>query len=146
MEKVYNQNKTEILTNYDLSKGELKQDTIEIKHEAQPEIEGKGHYEVVKEYSNGGKDLKYVVEQEYKPAVKEYTEIKKVLVYIPFTDERLKKDKITHEIRAYKKLLADTDYQAIKYFEGELTADEYAPTKQKRKEWRAKINELEKQL
>lgn len=146
MEKVYNQNKTEILTNYDLSKGELKQDTLEIKHAEQLEIAGKGHYEIIKEYPNGGKDLKYIVEQEYKPAIKEYTEIKNILVYIPFSEEKLKKDKITHEIRTYKKLLADTDYQAIKYFESELTTDEYAPIKQKRKEWREKIKILENEL
>ena len=42
-------------------------------------------------------------------------------------------------------MLAETDYKAIKYAEGELSADEYAPTKQQRIEWRAKINELQAQ-
>ena len=43
-----------------------------------------------------------------------------------------------------KKLLFNTDYQAIKYAEGELTAEEFAPIKEQRRQWRAEINELEK--
>ena len=45
-----------------------------------------------------------------------------------------------------KKKLADTDYQAIKFAEGELSAEEFAPIKEQRQSWRAEINELEKQL
>ncbi len=47
------------------------------------------------------------------------------------------------KIAYYKKRLADTDYQAIKYAEGEISAEEYAPIKAKRAEWRAEINKLE---
>ena len=43
-----------------------------------------------------------------------------------------------------KKLLFNTDYQAIKYAEGELTAEEFEPIKEQRRQWRAEINELEK--
>ena len=50
-----------------------------------------------------------------------------------------------NEINRLKRMLAETDYKAIKYAEGELSADEYAPTKQQRIEWRAKINELQAQ-
>lgn len=50
------------------------------------------------------------------------------------------------EIAKYKDFLKQTDYQAIKYAEGELTEEEFAETKAKRKEWRAKINALEEQL
>lgn len=39
-----------------------------------------------------------------------------------------------------------TDYLAIKFAEGELTTSEYAETKQKRKEWRTEINELEAKI
>lgn len=42
-----------------------------------------------------------------------------------------------------KQRLLDTDYQAIKYSEGVLSEEEYAPIKAQRIEWRAKINELE---
>jgi hypothetical protein len=47
------------------------------------------------------------------------------------------------EIAELKAKLAATDYQAIKYAEGVLSADEYEPTKIMRQEWRDRINELE---
>ena len=47
------------------------------------------------------------------------------------------------EIATLKKQLSDTDYQAIKYAEGWLSEEEYAPIKAERQEWRNRINELE---
>lgn len=51
-----------------------------------------------------------------------------------------------NQIERLKTKLKATDYQAIKYAEGELTEEEYAETKAKRKAWRAEINELEAEL
>lgn len=48
-------------------------------------------------------------------------------------------------IAELKRELDKTDYQAIKYSEGELTAEEYAKTKENRKAWRAEINSLQEQ-
>lgn len=45
----------------------------------------------------------------------------------------------------YKQLLANTDYQAIKYAEGFISEEEYTPIKLQRQEWRNKINELEEE-
>ena len=50
------------------------------------------------------------------------------------------------EIADLKKHLADTDYQAIKFAEGEMSAEDYAPVKAQRQQWRARINELEAEL
>lgn len=47
------------------------------------------------------------------------------------------------EIRELKAKLAATDYQAIKYAEGWIEADEYLPIKLQRQDWRERINELE---
>ena len=47
------------------------------------------------------------------------------------------------EISQLKQLLADSDYQAIKYAEGWLTEEEYAPIKAQRESWRERIRELE---
>jgi hypothetical protein len=47
------------------------------------------------------------------------------------------------EIKQLKAKLDATDYQAIKYAEGELSEVEYEPTRVIRREWRARINELE---
>ena len=42
-------------------------------------------------------------------------------------------------------LLNATDYLAIKYAEGLLTEEEYAPYREQRRQWRAEINALENQ-
>lgn len=58
-------------------------------------------------------------------------------------ESQVKRQEAQSEIFALKRKLTETDYKAIKYAEGEMTAYEYEPIKQKRREWRAKINELE---
>ena len=45
-----------------------------------------------------------------------------------------------------KNKLKNTDYQAIKYAEGLLSASEYAPVKIQRQAWRDEINRLEEEL
>ena len=49
-------------------------------------------------------------------------------------------------IEALKSNLKSTDYKAIKYAEGELSAEEYAETREQRRAWRAEINALEEEL
>lgn len=49
-------------------------------------------------------------------------------------------------IRKLKNNLRKTDYQAIKYAEGEMSEEEYSPIKVQRREWRKTINELEEAL
>lgn len=46
------------------------------------------------------------------------------------------------EIEQLKAQLAETDYKAIKFAEGWLTAEEYAPIKAERQSLRDRINEL----
>ena len=46
-------------------------------------------------------------------------------------------------ISELKRLLAETDYQAIKYAEGHISEQEYAPIKAQRQAWRDEINQLE---
>ena len=53
---------------------------------------------------------------------------------------------LIEQIGELKVKLGQSDYKALKYFEGELTAEEYAPIKAERHLWRLKINELESQL
>ena len=60
-----------------------------------------------------------------------------------------KYDKITqmqYEIGKLKRNLDNTDYQAIKFFDGEMSAEDYAPVKEQRKGWRKDINNLEKEI
>ena len=53
---------------------------------------------------------------------------------------------IMFKISALKRKLTATDYLAIKYAEGALTEEEYAPIKAQRQAWRDEINALEKEL
>lgn len=50
---------------------------------------------------------------------------------------------VKNRIAELKQLLASTDYQAIKFAEGQLTKEEYEPIKLQRQEWRNEINSLE---
>lgn len=135
--KVYNKEKTKELQEYDLSKGYLQPDKLFIKHHNK--VEEKGHYEVIKKYANGGKDVKWVVDVE---GIDEHDEYENIQVYIPYSNKEL----IEMQISKLKMKLADTDYQAIKYAEGELPYADYEPMRKQRREWRAEINRLEQQL
>lgn len=99
--RVFNQGKTTELKEYDLDKGFLLDDEIEVAHEAEivhheaiAHVEEQGHYEVIKEYPNGGKDVEWVVDvpyvegneaydEEVKPA---YTSLEQIKVYIPYPE------------------------------------------------------------
>jgi hypothetical protein len=54
--------------------------------------------------------------------------------------------KLEFRIGGLKSKLQATDYKAIKYAEGELSAEEYAETREQRKAWRAEINALEAEI
>ena len=53
---------------------------------------------------------------------------------------------INNQIYTLKEQLAETDFKALKFIDGELTEDEYAPIREQRHNFRVKINELEKCL
>lgn len=57
--------------------------------------------------------------------------------------EDLRKEQATKRIAELKSLLKDTDYQAIKFAEGQLTEKEFKPIKEQRQKWRDEINALE---
>jgi NAD-dependent DNA ligase len=59
--------------------------------------------------------------------------------------ENMEMEEIQSEISALKQLLANSDYQALKHADGELSDDEYAEMKEKRQQWRDRINELQAQ-
>lgn len=55
-------------------------------------------------------------------------------------------EKIFNEIRLLKSQLTATDYKALKFSDGALTEEEYAPIRAQRQVWRDQINALEAQL
>ena len=55
-------------------------------------------------------------------------------------------DEVQRKINETKAKLSQTDYQAIKYFEGFISDADYAPIKAQRQAWRDEINALEAEL
>ena len=53
---------------------------------------------------------------------------------------------IEEQIKELKNNLIATDYQAIKYAEGQITAEDYATIKAQRQAWRDEINRLEEMI
>ena len=62
------------------------------------------------------------------------------------TQEMIDRENAIQEITQLKKLLSDSDYKAIKFAEGELSAEEYAPDKQQRAYWRQRINLIQQEF
>lgn len=62
------------------------------------------------------------------------------------TAEELAQQQREAEIWSLKEQLRESDYKAIKYAEGWITAEDYAPIKAQRQGWRERINELEELL
>ena len=130
----------------DLSKGKLENDTL-IEHiPEQQEIQEQWHYETIKEYPNGGKDVEKVIDVIGQPYIAEHDEVEDILVYKPYSEQEIKVIKNNNRIIELKQKLKETDYKAIKYAEGELSVEEYAETKAQRRAWREEINKLEEEL
>ena len=130
--RIFNKDKTIELKEYDLNSGFLADDEIRTYHEAEivhheaetlyheaeivhhdaiKGIEEQGHYEVIAEYPNGGKDVKWVIDipkveakeaydevirEAYTEIIKEaydevirkdYTDIENIQIYIPYTEK-----------------------------------------------------------
>lgn len=83
--RIFNQDKTQELTIYDLTKGKLVDDTITTTIQAVQGQEEVGHYEVVATYPNGGQDIEWIVDQPYIEAQPQREETEQIQVYIPFT-------------------------------------------------------------
>ena len=62
--KIYNEDKTKelLLSDCDLEMGYLTDYTEEVYHEAVEHVEEQGHYEVIREYPSGGKDVEWIVD------------------------------------------------------------------------------------
>ena len=54
-------------------------------------------------------------------------------------------EKAKIRIAELKSLLAETDYKAIQFAEGEITAEDFEPIKLQRRNWRVEINKLQQE-
>lgn len=155
--KIFNQNKTMQIQFPDLEKGYLEDDKIQIGQTlAVAEVKEQGHFEVVREYPNGGKDSCFVVDVPYAAPKESEPIFEDIKVYIPYSADELKLrqeqrfyEQYKNEFEALNKAfeyLQSTDYMAIKFAEGEISAQEYEPIKQQRRSKREEINRLKQLL
>lgn len=143
---VYNQSKTERLKDFDRDKGELVPDTIVIHHEAVDGVPAKGHYETIKEYPGGGKDVAWVEDE---PAIEQrdaYDETINICVYVPYTEKQLRIREYQRQLNDNQDYLAATDYLVIKLVEGLITEQEYEEYKPLRQQARENVNKYRKLL
>ena len=87
--KVYNQKKTKELKDYDLELGYLVPDTLTIKHREVKEVKEEGHFKVLAEFPNGGKEVEWVVDKLGTPYQPPREEIVNIYIYVPYTQEEL---------------------------------------------------------
>lgn len=86
--EIYNDN-MERIENPDLSIGYLKNSTRTEHHEAVQGVEEKWHYETIREYPNGGKDIIKVVDVPGVEAQEAWYEDIPIQIYVPYTQEEL---------------------------------------------------------
>ncbi len=113
--KVYDEYKTKELNSYDLEKGYLKSEKLFIAYH--PSIVGKeekGHYKIVKEYANGGKDVEWVVDVPAVQPQNAWEEYEDIQVYVPYSEEELKNKRIAE----IKKRLSQLSEDFIQNFVG----------------------------
>lgn len=99
-----------------------------------------------KDFTRFGTSLEPIVEDEDKIAMIEeeyYQHVPREVVVPTISKEQRKKMMRVEELKLN---LASTDYQAIKYAEGEMSVEDYAPIKEQRRQWRAEINQLQAEL
>lgn len=169
MEKrVFNQDKTQELTDYDLSLGRLQEDELIITHHdaiegktveenvAAAQSDGKTvkqidgvWYIVTAAYENGGEDISKVLPTEHKDA---WDETENIYVYIPYTENELAAMSANKKISEAKAYLRETDYIVLKIAEATAEGDaeqvaalqaEYAEQLAARKQARVTVNENE---
>ena len=102
--RVFNEDKTQELKEYDLNKGHLELDKLFIRHhKAVEEIKEQWHYETIAEYPNGGKDVEKIIDVPYQAPQEAFDEYEHIYVYIPYTDEELEKLNKPSELEILKR-------------------------------------------
>lgn len=87
--EVYNEAGELIDGEIDLDLGRLEADTRTVHHDAVEGVKEEFHYETIKEYPNGGMDVKKVVDVPGVEAMEAYDEEVPIYIFIPYTDEEL---------------------------------------------------------
>ena len=103
MSEIYNEN-MELIESPDLTLGWLEDSSRVEHHEAVEGVKEQGHYDVVRQYPNGGKDVEWIVDVAGVEAQEAWDEEIPIQIYHPYTQEQLdaieaEKNKLTPEER-----------------------------------------------
>lgn len=103
-----------VIESPDMTKGYLKNDSLFVMHhEAIEAVEEQGHWETIREYPNGGKDVDWIVDVPAVEAQEAWDEYEDILRYVLYTEEELAEMEAAKE-EAYK--------SSAEYRVGELEA------------------------
>ncbi|MGP1419699.1 MAG: hypothetical protein ACTTJZ_07850 [Sphaerochaetaceae bacterium] len=159
--RVFNQDKTQELAEYDLGAGYLIDDEIcthrqaeVVHHPAVAGVKEQGHHETVAEYPNGGKDVAWIIyiegveaREAYDETIREaYDETERIQVYIPYTPEELTEMELKAERTECERWLQEHDYIGIKIATGRATVEEYADVIAEMSAKADRINEIDGML
>lgn len=123
--RVFNQNKTTEITEYDLDLGYLTDGKLFVAHyDAVSAVEEQGHYEPIKVYDNGFSDVKWVVDVPAVEAKEAYDEYEDIKVYIPYSAEELEERRLANLRLQRVGLLAAFDKWEKAVLRGRETDDE----------------------
>ena len=89
--RIVNQNGTEMLeSDVNYEQGYLKNDRLFVcHHEAVDAVAEEGHWETLREYPNGGKDVDWIVDVPAVEATEAWDEYEDVLRFTPYTSEEM---------------------------------------------------------
>lgn len=88
MMEIYNEN-MERIENPDLTQGHLKDSVRTVHHDAVAGVEEIWHYETIREYPNGGRDVERVVDVPGVKARDAWDEVIPIQIYVRYTQEEL---------------------------------------------------------
>lgn len=121
--KIYNQEKTQELTNVDLTKGYLISDVIQVEIPGQAGTMEKGHWHTIKEYENGGKDVEWVVDVPGIEPVEPKIVEEQIYVFIPYSNEELLQKAKEERISVIKIRLNQLSEDFVQYELGAIFTD-----------------------
>ena len=145
--KIYNETKTEILENPDLTLGYLTSDTLTKHIDYVAPVEEQGHYVTLREYpETGGKDVGWVVDVPEVKEVLEHDETEEIQVYHLYTQPELRQMELKNEKVQLEQWLHDHDYIGTKIATGRATVEEYATEIAEMTVKANRINEIDEEL
>ena len=99
----------------DLNIGHLVEDKIFVAHHAAVEaVEEQWHYETIKEYPNGGKDVRKVIDIPGVKAQEAWDEYENIQRYVPYTEEELAEiEALINEPTQLDRIEAQVTYTAM---------------------------------